>query len=94
MNIANLLKEGNVTLAISAADLKEFWLSLISEAQKSKECEVKDETFLSVEETAKELRVTKPTLWRWDKDGYLKPVKIGGRVFYRRSDIDKLLRGA
>ena len=32
------------------------------------------------------------TLWRWEKAGYLEPVRIGVRVHYRRSDIDALVR--
>lgn len=31
------------------------------------------------------------TLWRWEKAGYLSPVRIGGKVFYRRSDIDGII---
>lgn len=32
------------------------------------------------------------TLWRWEKAGYLTPVRIGGKVFYRRSDIDGVIK--
>jgi len=32
-------------------------------------------------------------LWRWDKTGYLKPYRIGGKVRYRLSEIDKILGG-
>ena len=32
------------------------------------------------------------TLWRWEKAGYLTPVKIGVKVFYRRSDIDAIIK--
>jgi len=32
------------------------------------------------------------TLWRWEKAGYIKPVKIGVKVFYRRSDIDAIIK--
>ncbi len=31
------------------------------------------------------------TLHRWDCTGYLKKQRIGGRVYYHRSDVDKLL---
>ena len=30
------------------------------------------------------------TLWRWEKVGYLKPVRIGVKVYYRRGDIARL----
>lgn len=31
------------------------------------------------------------TLWRWEKAGYLRPVRIGRSVFYRQGDIDALV---
>ncbi len=42
-------------------------------------------------EAAKMLNVTASTLWRWAKEGYLVPVKIGSKVFYRATDIDRML---
>ena len=35
--------------------------------------------------------VNPSTLWRWEKRGYLRPVRIGVKVFYRRRDIDGLI---
>ena len=32
------------------------------------------------------------TLWRWERRGYLTPVRIGVKVFYRRSDIDGIIK--
>lgn len=32
------------------------------------------------------------TLWRWEKAGYLTPVRIGVKVFYRRSEIDRIIK--
>lgn len=32
------------------------------------------------------------TLWRWEKAGYLTPVRIGAKVFYRQSDIDGIIK--
>lgn len=32
------------------------------------------------------------TLWRWEKAGYLTPVRIGAKVFYRRSEIDRIIK--
>ena len=32
------------------------------------------------------------TLWRWEKKGYLRPVRIGVKVFYRRSDIEAIIK--
>ena len=36
--------------------------------------------------------VSHATLWKWHKKGYLIPVKVGKRVYYRREDINRLLK--
>lgn len=33
------------------------------------------------------------TLWHWSKKNYLKPQKVGNKVRYRQSDIQKILGG-
>ena len=38
------------------------------------------------------LSVSRPTLNKWDKDGYLVPEKIGRRVYYNASAIDAMRR--
>lgn len=38
------------------------------------------------------LKVSRPTLSRWQKSGYLVPIKTGGRCRYRQSDIDAIQR--
>lgn len=32
------------------------------------------------------------TLWRWEKAGYLTPVRIGARVFYRQGDLAGIIK--
>ncbi|HUV56216.1 MAG TPA: helix-turn-helix domain-containing protein [Dehalococcoidales bacterium] len=32
--------------------------------------------------------VSRSTLWRWVRDGRIKPVLIGGRKFFLKSEID------
>ena len=34
--------------------------------------------------------VTKSTLWRWEKQGYLMPVRFGRKVMYRKCDLEKI----
>ena len=46
---------------------------------------------LSPKETGVMLGIDLSTLYRWDKLGYLTKIKIGGKVRYRLSDIQKLL---
>lgn len=53
----------------------------------------KKEMLLSREATAKRLSVDLSTLWRWNKSGLLRPVKIGRSVYYREFDLERLERG-
>lgn len=58
------------------------------EAEKNKANEV---ACLSRSEVASMLSVTYTTLWRWARDGYLKPKKVGRRVLYLRSDVEQII---
>lgn len=50
-----------------------------------------DEVLLSREETMEKFRISSATIWRWKKNGYLVPVKVGSMDRYRLSDINALL---
>lgn len=45
------------------------------------------------EATAARLGVDLSTLWRWDRSGYLRPVRLGRTVYYRLADIEARERG-
>ncbi len=47
-----------------------------------------DTTYLTVEEIAAELRVTKPVVWRWIRENKLPALRIGKE--YRISRVDYL----
>lgn len=47
--------------------------------------------WVSNQQLIEELRVSKPTLQRWRQSGELVFSKIGGIVFYRRSDVNAFL---
>ena len=78
----------NVQLVISAADLKEFALELLAEREKSS---TKSDKYLTIAETSEKYGVSQSTLYRWSRLGYLPKHKLGGKSFYRESDIIKLL---
>ena len=93
MNIVELIRSGeNVQLVINALDLKEAFLQWNAE-MKHREPVRQEEDYLSAKEAADKLGVDLSTLWRWDKSGYLKKIKIGKCVKYRLSDIRKLMEG-
>lgn len=52
----------------------------------------KEDELLSIEQTATKMGVTKSTLWRWEKTGYLKPIRLGAKPKYRISDIHKIMQ--
>lgn len=91
MNIQELLKAAdgaNITLSVTPADLKEFALTIIEEAKKmSKE----PEYYITPDEVMKIFKVSRNTLWRWNRDKYLCAVKFGNKIFYRKSDVNKLM---
>lgn len=49
-----------------------------------------NDNLVPLKEVAETLNVSRCTLNRWNKDGYLTPVKIGRKVFYRQNDINKI----
>ncbi len=89
---------GNVQIVVSAADLKEFALSLIedvkamSSSEKPEQLPRSDE-FLTSEEVMRIVKVKKVTLWRWAKEKYLVPVKVGKSNLYRKSDVQRITEG-
>lgn len=73
MNISELINQTNVTISVSAADLKEFAINVIDEYQLAAEKASKEDRRLTTAEAAKFLGKSIPTLWRWKKEGYLVP---------------------
>ena len=53
-----------------------------------------EEIYITAKEAAKMLGVTLSTLWRWDNDKYLEKIKIGNKVRYRLSDVERMIKGA
>ena len=86
----------NVLLVVSLNDLKE----LVNHIYDERDAELKaiaddqhQKNLVSADETARLLGVKKNSLWRWSKNGYLTPVKIGRKCFYKQGDIEKIQNG-
>lgn len=45
------------------------------------------EDLLTPKEACQLLRVTSTTLWRYAKDGKIKPIGIGAKRYYKRSEL-------
>lgn len=92
IQLLQALTEGNDSIVVAtAADLKEFALTILSEAKKQNEApfsssenenqeqgeDTKEERFLSSEEVRKVLGISKTTLWRYQHAGLLSPSRLG-----------------
>ncbi len=67
---------------------------MISEAVKNNSAAPvikQDEGLYTRQEVADKFHITLPTLRSWDIRGVIKSVKIGGRRYYRRGDIENLI---
>lgn len=51
-----------------------------------------NEDYLTIKEVTKLLKVSRPTLDKWDAEDILMKRSIGGRVYYKRSEIDEMLK--
>lgn len=86
------LKEGKGMYLVSGKDLLNFHNSLMDEVKREKEY-LTLERMLNVDEVATLLATTPRSLRRWDEEGYLKPIKIGGVNKWRYSDVFRLMNG-
>lgn len=94
-NIQNILNsESNIIIQVSSEDLKAFAQEILigakSIAMIEAEAATSSDQLLTIDEAAKLLSVSKMTLYRWDQNGILKKVEIGGKRRYRKSDIERL----
>ena len=94
MNLKELSNlNASVAVMVSLSDLREFFSELVSEAAASQEQSNDNEVMLSADEVCKALSISANSLWRWGKSGYLRGSKVGRKVYYRKSDVDTLLKG-
>ena len=75
-------------LVVDAMDLKELFLNWHEEMVQKPQKE--ESPLLTPAEVTEKYRVSKVTLWRWDKMGLLVPIKMGRKSFYRQSDIERV----
>ena len=92
--IAIAKEHPNMIVSISVGDLVKANKELINETVQNLEQKITDaatETYPSIKKVSELLDVSEPTLWRWRKMGYLVPIRIGGKVRYKMSDVKRLL---
>ena len=86
----------DLNLTIKGNDLLNFADTLIKETTAEVEERIKAQEngkkLLTRKEVCAMLGVTLPTLWRWEKKNILVPLKIGNKVCYRLSDVEKAMK--
>ena len=78
---------------LNADDLKQCIQEIVDENISRYFSKPKAEKFLTIKQVAELLGVTEPTLWRWNKEGYLKKVMIGGKPRYKESEVMAIREG-
>jgi transcriptional regulator with PAS, ATPase and Fis domain len=97
MNLYDLLQNNaGVNITINAGQLIEAIDYCVQTTRKELEQQITDantETYPSRKKVAEMLDVDQSTLWRWQKQGYLIPIEIGGKRRYKMSDVKRILEG-
>lgn len=89
MKINEVLATGTpLQLVVNVMDLKELFLDWQEEL--NLKAQNVESPLLTPTEVAEKYRISKVTLWRWDKMGLLAPIKMGRKSFYRQSDIERV----
>ena len=97
IDIIQIAKECPGTiLAVRADDLVKTNNQLIEMVRSDLEraiAEKREITYMTREMVMEKLNIVPSTLWRWQKRGYLVPIKVGGENRYKSTDIDDILEG-
>ena len=99
MAISEILSSGaNVSITVTADDLRVFLAEVAQEVmnkEKAAQAAKNDVEMLNQAQVCSYLGVSKATVWRWEKIGYLRPAtRMGARPMYLKSEIEKLKKGA
>ena len=78
---------------LTAEELKKLISEAVRIELQNNQPEVREETteLLTRNQLAEMLQVTTVTLWKWEKEGIIEPVRFNNQVRYRREDINKTL---
>lgn len=82
----------NQFLMISANDLRNILGEMLKDILNTQKAEAEANDLLTTKEACKLLHVNDCTLVAWAKRGYLEPIKIGGKKYFRKSDITEKLQ--
>ena len=90
MELKNIFENyPDLNLTIRSQDLKEFASTLIQNASTEFLQKYREKVYTRKEVMTK-FNVSSATLWRWDKNGLINSIQVGGKKFYPESEIRRL----
>lgn len=81
---------------IDGQNLMEFARILIEKTKQETEADLAKnggESLLTKKQFCEKLQIDEVTAWRWQQRGYVVPLRIGGKVRYKQSDVTRLING-
>ena len=99
MAIKDLLTSGaNVSITVSAEDLRVFFAEVAQQVinqEKAAQAAKNDVEMLNQAQVCSYLGVSKATVWRWEKIGYLRPsTRMGSRPMYLKTEVERIKKGS
>lgn len=89
-----------VSVHIDGTDAVSIMEAIYEKGRKDSEREIREsiakresEEFLTKAETMALLNKSENTLWKWNKKGYLRWVKHGGTIVYKKSSVLAIMNG-
>lgn len=97
MDITSLIESGvtGLTLTLTLEDLKVFATDIVEKAKEQLlpvMVSASHESLISKKDVMEKFNVCHTTLWNWERDGYLIPVKMKRKIYYRQADVDRLIK--
>ena len=99
MKISDLIAEGaNVYVTVSVADLREFFEEVVKDTaakERAAQAAKNDVEMLNQAQVCSYLGVSKATVWRWEKIGYLRPsTRMGSHPMYLKTEVERIKKGS
>ena len=80
-----------IKLEVSVEDLFAMGRYILQKAEENRPEPKEEEEYLTPQEMADALKVSLTTIWNWDRKGLTRPLRIGNKKRYRKSDLAKIL---
>lgn len=79
---------------VSMADLRAALADILQGAAAARKEQEPETELLTTKEVCGVFGIAPVTLWKWNKRGYLVPVKVGGKkLYYNRADVERIKAG-